>query len=50
MCRASPPAVLKYDGLAAGKGVVIARTMEEAEAALKKYVARRQIRRRKGRR
>ena len=29
------PAVLKYDGLAAGKGVVIAGTMEEAEAALK---------------
>lgn len=31
----SLPAVLKYDGLAAGKGVVIALTMEEAEAALK---------------
>ncbi len=29
------PAVLKYDGLAAGKGVVIAQTAEEAEAALK---------------
>ncbi len=29
------PAVLKYDGLAAGKGVVIARTAAEAEAALK---------------
>lgn len=29
------PAVLKYDGLAAGKGVVIAETMEEAEKALK---------------
>ena len=29
------PAVLKYDGLAAGKGVVIARSMEEAEAALR---------------
>ena len=29
------PAVLKYDGLAAGKGVVIARTMEEADAALR---------------
>ena len=27
------PAVLKYDGLAAGKGVVIAATMEEADAA-----------------
>ena len=29
------PTVLKYDGLAAGKGVVIAETMEEAEAALR---------------
>ena len=29
------PVVLKYDGLAAGKGVVIAETPEEAEAALK---------------
>ena len=29
------PAVLKYDGLAAGKGVVIAQTYAEAEAALK---------------
>ena len=29
------PAVLKYDGLAAGKGVVIAQTAEEAEEALK---------------
>lgn len=29
------PAVLKYDGLAAGKGVVIAETMTEADAALK---------------
>lgn len=29
------PAVLKYDGLAAGKGVVIAKDMPEAEAALK---------------
>ncbi len=28
------PTVLKYDGLAAGKGVVIAETMEEAEATL----------------
>ena len=28
------PAVLKYDGLAAGKGVVIAQTMEEADRAL----------------
>ncbi|MCQ2182001.1 MAG: phosphoribosylamine--glycine ligase [Bacteroidales bacterium] len=29
------PAVLKYDGLAAGKGVVIAADMDEADAALK---------------
>lgn len=29
------PAVLKYDGLAAGKGVVIAETMEEVEDALR---------------
>ena len=29
------PAVLKYDGLAAGKGVVIASTMEEADEALR---------------
>ncbi|MBE6208596.1 MAG: phosphoribosylamine--glycine ligase [Rikenellaceae bacterium] len=29
------PAVLKYDGLAAGKGVVIAQTMEETDEALK---------------
>lgn len=29
------PAVLKYDGLAAGKGVVIAETLEEADEALK---------------
>ncbi|WP_295936990.1 phosphoribosylamine--glycine ligase [uncultured Alistipes sp.] len=29
------PAVLKYDGLAAGKGVVLAETFEEADAALK---------------
>ena len=29
------PAVLKYAGLAAGKGVVIAETMEEADAALR---------------
>lgn len=29
------PAVLKYDGLAAGKGVVIAETYDEAEHALK---------------
>lgn len=33
--RGTLPTVLKYDGLAAGKGVVIATTMEEAEAALR---------------
>lgn len=31
----SLPTVLKYDGLAAGKGVVVAETMEEAENALR---------------
>lgn len=33
--QGSLPTVLKYDGLAAGKGVVIAETMEEAEATLR---------------
>ena len=33
--RGTRPTVLKYDGLAAGKGVVIAETMEEAEATLR---------------
>ncbi len=33
--RGTLPAVLKYDGLAAGKGVVIAETFEEADAALR---------------
>ncbi len=33
--RGSFPAVLKYDGLAAGKGVVIAESFEEADEALK---------------
>ncbi len=32
--RFTPPYVLKADGLAAGKGVVIAETLEDAEAAL----------------
>ena len=31
----SVPTVIKYDGLAAGKGVVVALTLEEAEAALR---------------
>ena len=33
--KGSLPTVLKYDGLEAGKGVVIATTMEEAEATLR---------------
>lgn len=32
--RYEPPVVVKADGLAAGKGVIIAHTLEEAEAAL----------------
>ena len=32
------PAVLKYDGLAAGKGVVIAETLTEAETALREML------------
>ena len=32
--RGSFPTVIKYDGLAAGKGVVVAQNLEEAEAAL----------------
>lgn len=35
----SLPAVLKYDGLAAGKGVVVAQTYEEAEEALRDMLA-----------
>lgn len=33
--KGSMPVVLKYDGLAAGKGVVIAQNMEEAETTLR---------------
>ena len=32
------PIVIKYDGLAAGKGVVVAKTMEEAENAVKEML------------
>ena len=32
------PAVLKYDGLAAGKGVVVAQTLEEADTALREML------------
>ena len=32
------PAVLKYDGLAAGKGVVVAQTLAEAETALREML------------
>ena len=35
MKKGSIPVVLKYDGLAAGKGVVIPETLEEADEALK---------------
>jgi len=35
VCSRPLPAVLKYDGLAAGKGVVVAETYEEADAALR---------------
>lgn len=36
--RGSFPVVLKYDGLAAGKGVVIPETLEEADEALKEML------------
>ncbi len=35
LTRTGAPVVVKYDGLAAGKGVVVAMTVEEADAALK---------------
>jgi phosphoribosylamine--glycine ligase len=39
----TPPIVIKADGLAAGKGVVIAATMAEAERALERMIAGRQF-------
>jgi phosphoribosylamine-glycine ligase len=33
------PIVIKADGLAAGKGVIVAMTLEEAEAAVKDMLA-----------
>jgi phosphoribosylamine--glycine ligase len=39
MAVARPPCVLKADGLAAGKGVVICRTQEELEAGLRTVAA-----------
>jgi phosphoribosylamine--glycine ligase len=39
----TPPIVIKADGLAAGKGVIIAPTHEEAEAALDRVLRQRQF-------
>jgi len=39
----TPPIVIKADGLAAGKGVIIAPTREEAEAALDRVLRQRQF-------
>ncbi|MGL4346648.1 MAG: hypothetical protein ACRCR9_00995 [Chitinophagaceae bacterium] len=33
--KVGPPIVIKYDGLAAGKGVVVALTMQAAEEGIK---------------
>ena len=41
------PIVVKADGLAAGKGVVVATTLDEAEAAVNSHVRRRVRRRRR---
>ena len=38
------PVVIKADGLALGKGVIIAQTLPEAEAAVREMMIRRQIR------
>ena len=37
--RRSPPVVVKADGLAAGKGVVVAQTEAEADAAIDRFIA-----------
>ena len=37
--RRSPPVVIKADGLAAGKGVVVAQTEAEADAAIDRFIA-----------
>ena len=39
------PIVIKADGLAAGKGVILAKTLDEAKSAVK-YAARQSVRRR----
>jgi phosphoribosylamine--glycine ligase len=36
--RRSPPIVVKADGLASGKGVVVAQTMEEADEAIDRFI------------
>ncbi len=41
--RAEPPFVIKADGLAAGKGVIIARTQDEARAAIELMMLRREF-------
>jgi phosphoribosylamine--glycine ligase len=41
--RAAPPFVIKADGLAAGKGVFIARTREEAREAIELVMVRREF-------
>lgn len=38
LARLSPPVVIKADGLAAGKGVVVAATRAEAEAAVRAFL------------
>ncbi len=43
VARQTPPIVIKADGLAAGKGVIIAATRAEAEAALDRVLRQRQF-------